>query len=222
MPSFIKNPLANSLHSFVDSKIETANQLSGRSWPCSITAVGNGSVTVSFQVAGDGLTLPSVTMPVAQSNWIRHPVQVGDTGLAIPSDVYLGGVSGLGGGTANFTQQSNLSNLTFHPIANVNQTASPNANAALVQGPQGVVLQDSGNHNSLTLSPSSTVFTVGGTTLTFNASGLTLSVGGNTITMNASGITLSSGDVVAGTVTLVTHLHGGVQTGTGFTGLPVG
>jgi hypothetical protein len=184
--------------------------------------VGNGTVTVSFQVQQNGITLPSVTMPVAQSDYIRHPLQVGDTGLAQPSDVYLGGVSGLGGGVANNVQQANLSNLMFHPVSSTNQTTSPNANAALVQGPQGVVIQDTGGLNTETLTATSTVFKVGSTTLTFNSTGLVLSVGGNTITMDAAGITLSSGDVIAGTVTLLTHVHPGVTSGSSSTGIAVG
>ena len=47
----------------------------------------------------------------------RDPTQVGDKGYASPSDYYIGGINGLGGGSSNLNPRGNLTPLVFHPIS---------------------------------------------------------------------------------------------------------
>src|ERR1700730_3807475 len=111
-------------------------QKQGRALPCRVTAVTGSIVTVEFEMDTSPWTLPPITIPKAESPWIRMPTQVGDTGLTMPADVYLGGISGLGGGTGSFTRRGNLSALVFVPVSN-GDSPPDDPNAAQVCGPNG-------------------------------------------------------------------------------------
>src|SRR5580692_8889340 len=88
-----------------------AIQETGRSLPCSVTAVDGSLVTVKFEVMG-AWTLPPLTLPKAESAWMRTPTQVGDVGFTVPADTFLGAISGLGGGVADLSKDyGNLSTL---------------------------------------------------------------------------------------------------------------
>src|ERR1700740_3746370 len=91
----------------------------GRALPCRVVAVSGSIVTVAFEVNAAPWTLPNITIPKAESNWVRMPTQVGDKGYTAPADAYLGGISGLGGGVATLTQPGNLTALVFTPVSNV-------------------------------------------------------------------------------------------------------
>lgn len=199
-----KTPFYASMNAFTAGKIDDAFSLYGKALPASVASVEGALVTVKFEVASL-YTLPPVKMAVAGSIYLREPLQVGDFGGVVPFDVYMGGVTGLGGGTANLTQRANLATLVFQPVSSALWAASPNPNAVLVQGPQGAVIRD----------------LAGACTLTLTSTGVVISVGGATFSFTSSGLTTNE-DVTAGTVTLKTHVHGGVQTGSGSTGTPVG
>ena len=79
------------------------------------------------------------------SEYIRLPIQPGCKGWVIPSDVYLGGMSGLGGGVAGLEQRATLAALVWSPIGNTAWDASENPNAVVIYGPDGVIIRDHGN-----------------------------------------------------------------------------
>ena len=110
-------------------------------------------VTVKAEMQGN-YTIPQITIPQAYSAWIREPTQVGDKGFAVSTDYYLGGQSGLGGGTANFRGRSNLTSLVFMPVSQKTFAVLPsrNLNAALIAGPQGAVIQDQNGNSIVTVS----------------------------------------------------------------------
>lgn len=149
-----KIPFGRSLQKFAARKIGDAVQLFGKSLPCTVVAVAGQIVTVNFDLNAEPFTFPNVTMPIA--TWIYDwiPVQVGDSGMTVACDVYLGGVSDLGGGVADLTEQANLSNLVFVPVASATwippkqlapkqqQTPDGDPNMRVVQGPDGVVIQN--------------------------------------------------------------------------------
>lgn len=127
-----------------DTAIQRAQQAiqgTGRALPCSVVAVNGSIVTVKFEVDSTPWTLPQITIPKAESRWVRMPTQVGDTGLTIPGDVSLAGVTGMGGGIAKMARRGNLSTLVFLPLSNKN-LPPVNQNAACIAGPEGVILQD--------------------------------------------------------------------------------
>lgn len=122
-------------------RAQQAIQSTGRALPCSVVAVNGSLVTVKFEVDSTPWTLPQITIPKAESQWVRMPTQVGDMGLTIPGDVSLAGVTGMGGGIANLARRGNLSTLVFLPLSNKN-LPPVNQNAAYIAGPDGVILQD--------------------------------------------------------------------------------
>ncbi len=157
-----------------------AIQSTGRALPCRVTAVSGSIVTVEFEVDSTPWTLPPVTIPKAESTWMRMPTQVGDTGMTLPADVYLGGVSGLGGGTASMAQVANLSALVFVPIS-IKSSPPTDQNAAQISGPNGVILETTtGTASSMVLNSSGIVLTFGTTTVTINSSGVSIAGAGGT------------------------------------------
>ena len=205
------------LHSFAQRKVLGAIQQTGRALPCHVTAVSGGIVTVAFDVDGV-FTLPPVQMPVANSYYVREPTQVGDKGTCSAADAHLGGVSGLGDGTATLENPANLSALVFHPVGNAHWAAAPDPNQTLVQGPNGVRTRDIGNLCVMSQTPSGCVWTIGPVTMTLNASGLLVSFGGSQTSITSSGVFVTGGEVDADGTGLKTHLNSGVIPGGGLSG----
>ncbi len=170
------------------ARAAAAIQSTGRSLPCRVTAVNGSIVTVSFQTNNAGYVLPRITIPKAESAWIRHPTQVGDTGITIPADTHIGIISGLGGTIPNIANKpGNLSALVFVPVSNSN-SPPPDANAALVSGPNGVINKTTtGTTSSVVTNQSGTVVTFGTVTITVNASGVTIDAGGQPINLVGTG-----------------------------------
>lgn len=197
--NFDKTWLQSSQNRLAIARAREAMQVLGRALPCSVVAVSGSIVTIKFEVESAPFTLPQVTIPKAESEWIRTPTQPGDVGIAVPAETFVGGIDALGSGTADLSLQGNLSNVYFLPIARATFSAAPDQNQALIYGPDGALIETQDGSVSINLKPSGITFTVGGKTWTFNASGLTL-----------------SNSVVA-----ETHLHTNVQPGGGESGGPV-
>lgn len=188
-----KTPLAATLPAAVRRQIGDVLQLTGYALPCYVKAVAGAIVTVAFDIVTDR-TLPDVTIPILESRYVRLPIQVNDTGVVVPADAYLGGVSGMGGGTASLLQPGNLSALAFLPIGNKNWP-EVDSNATNITGPNGAVIKaDTGSAN-FTLTPD----------------GISMSAGGHTVVINSSGVTID-GKVFLG------HEHSGVTSGSSNTG----
>jgi hypothetical protein len=212
--NFDKLWLQDSLSQLANNRAQTAILNTGRALPCRVEAVSGSMVTVSFQVDASPLNLPQITIPKAESPWIRMPTQVGDLGITMPSSVYLGGISGLGGGVADLTQPGNLGALVFVPVSNLNAPPG-NQNAAYLQGPDGAIVQTTtGTSSSVVTNTSGTTITFGSNSITINGSEISMTAGGKTVTLNSSGFTIDG-------ILFDTHTHGGVTTGGGFTTGPV-
>lgn len=198
--AYLKKPLGQSLNEIATKRAEDAIQLLGKALPASIVAINKPGtiVTVKFELGAIPFTLPQVRMPVLTSEYIRAPLAAGCRGLVIPADAYLGGVSGLGGGTATLAQQSNLGALVFGPIGNMG-FQEVGATVATIYGPGGVTIRDSTGACKIELTPSGITITLPG--------------GGN--------VTVVGGDVIADGISLKTHRHGGVQVGGSNTGVPL-
>ena len=189
-----KTSFAKGMVNYVQGEI--ANQLGqlGQALPVSVVAVDNAMVTVKFEVEGP-ITFPQVKVPQTISRYARPPTQVGDKGMVMAADTYLGGVSGLGGGVATYGQKMpNLSALVFVPLSNKAWPAV-DADAYNITAPNGAVIQDDSGNSVITLTPSS----------------ITLAVGGNSIVIDASGVKIMGKD-------FLTHKHTGVTPGGGTTG----
>lgn len=151
-----KTAFALTSNQWATRRINDAVQLAGKALPAQVVAIPNAGVpivTIKFLLTGI-FTLPVVTLPVAGAIYFRPPTQVGDLGAVFPLDTYLGGVSGLGGGTADLSQRANLSTLVWFAIGNKNW-APVDADVFTLFGPNGVTIRDSASESELKLRPTS-------------------------------------------------------------------
>jgi hypothetical protein len=189
----------------------------GRALPCRVVKVTGSIVTVAFEVNAAPFTLPNITIPKAESPWIRMPTQVGDKGVTMPADAYLGGVSGLGGGVATLTRPGNLSALVFVPSSN--STSGPDdQNAAQVCGPNGAIIRTTtGTTSSIVTNDEGTTITFGTTTLVINAAGITMTANGQTFswggTQAVSTMPIQAPDVILPNGAVNPHVHSDPQGG---------
>jgi hypothetical protein len=239
-----KTPLATSLNNFAQKKIEDYLQTQGQILPCSVVAVNGSIVTVNFEVSSPNLTIPQITVPIAESQYTRLPIQVGDTGICIAADTRLGGITGLGTGKAPLGQPSNLGGLVFLPISNKNWF-SVNGQYLVLYGPSGVEITTIHQDCKLTLNSSGITIDLNGGNLIVNNGNTTMNgnltvnglitgtqgfhiTGGTGGTMNITGDINQTGNF-ANTGNLTnngknvgsTHEHSGVQTGSSNTGAPI-
>lgn len=212
---YLKLPVQQSLNAIAVTRAQQEIAKQGKAFPCSVVSVDGAMVTVKFELQTGKLTLPNITIPKLESNWMRSPTQVGDLGITMSADVAISGIAGFGG-TATLAQPGNLGALFFVPISS-STSPPPNQNQAIVQGPNGALIQSADGHTSINLTESEVVITVGGATYTFTASQMTSSepVQVNSAITATGNIDSTGGDVSAGSVTLKTHTHQviGVQTG---------
>jgi hypothetical protein len=202
-----KTALTTSLNSFAKRKYLNQLQLEGKALPATVVSVLGWIVVVNVAVTSK-FTIPQLMVPVASSEYDYLPLQVGDTGLLVPADAYLGGISGLGGGTARFGLVPNLSALLFVPNGNSSFPVPADPNSRLIQGPNGVVIQDIGKKSVITLTPD-------GITIVLQNGDAVAITGDLTVT----------GDITAGfgggdSVTLQNHTHSGGSVGSGTTTAP--
>ena len=219
MTSEQKTPFAVSISNYVQTKLEQNRQSFGWQLPCRVIAVNGAIVTVNFEIdTGGQYTFPPVTCPIAQSTYVRLPVQIGDSGMCISADARLGGVTGLGikGALAPLGLPFNLGALVYVPLG-ANDWSSVDPNAVNINAPNGVVIRDTENNCTITLSPTGVTVAIGSTSLIVDSTGVTVNgkftVNGNVETTG----TLKNNSVSVGS----THKHSGIQTGTSNTGNPV-
>jgi hypothetical protein len=172
----------------------------GRALPCTVVAVNGSLVQVNFEIAAPP-TLPQLWLPKMGSQWSREPTQNGDTGITVPADTFLGGITGEGGVADTSINYGNLSTLIFVPVASTAFSVPPRANIFWGNGPHGARIGDSASAAYLDCNPDT------GT--------VTIHAGGETWTFSASGFTMSSGVIAE------LHLHGGVAGGSSDTGPPI-
>lgn len=191
-------PIGRSLNKIARGKALDQIQQTGRSLPCVVVGITGAIVTVSFQVTAQpgqtAITIPNATIPIMESEYVRLPIQVGCKGFAIAADAYLGGMSGLGGGTATTVQNANLSALAFAPIGNSTWT-TVDGSVLTMYGPNGVKLSDQGGASIVSITPTE----------------ISLTSGGHSIVISSAGV------VIDGKVFL-THEHSGGTIGAGNTG----
>lgn len=165
--------------------------------PCHVLSIQGQIVKVAIDIQNSTFTLPTLEVPILTSNYDWLPIQVGDKGWLTSSDAYLGGVTGLGGGTADLVRRGNLSTLVFTPVSNKAwQPRSGDANKREVVGPSGVYVADTGGKATITVDKSN---------------GITLAFGGHSVVINSTGV------IIDGKVFLQ-HEHTNVTPGSADTG----
>lgn len=135
-----KTPLIQSLSNIARVGAGNKTQQLGKVLPCSVIAVSGSIVTVKFELETGVFTLQPMPMPVMGPEYIRYPLQVGDKGIAVAADAYIGHMSGLGTqATGDLSPVPNLSSLVFMPTGNKN--FSPvDGNKIVLYGPNGAIL----------------------------------------------------------------------------------
>lgn len=234
-----KIPFSESIDGYVDKKISDNQQILGQILPCSVVAVDGPIVTVNFEVFNGIFTIPQVTVPIAESQYTRLPIQVGDKGICIAADTRLGGITGLGldKSLAPLSQPGNLGGLVFVPISNKNWFAV-NGRYLVLYGPDGVEITTANQDCKLTLNSSGIIIDLNGGSLIVNNGNTTMNgnltvnglitgtdgfaiSGGTGATMNVSGNIATTGTITNNGKSIgSTHTHSGVQPGSGNTGAP--
>lgn len=85
--------------------------------PCSIVEIKERGALVTVKFEQQGINLPQQTIPVIMHELCRMPLKVGDTGIALSCNRYLGGISGQGGGVADDRLIGNLAAYMFVPVS---------------------------------------------------------------------------------------------------------
>ncbi|EDR8948929.1 hypothetical protein GUY81_005180, partial [Salmonella enterica] len=149
-----KLSFGGNMNNFADQKIAAAMQMAGKVLPAEVVSQSGKMVTVTFLLRDIPYTLPQLTIPLFGPQYIRYPMQKGDKGIVIPADTYLGGASGLGGGTADLTSPANLSALVFLPISNT-EWENVDGQVLTLYGPEGVTIRDAKSNTTFLLTPES-------------------------------------------------------------------
>jgi len=227
-----KTPFSVSMNNFVKQKVGDNQNIQGLILPCTVIAVEGSMVTVNFELLPSEFTFPQVTCPIAEPQYIRMPIQVGDTGVCISASTRLGGISGLGKGKAPLSNPSNLGGLIFVPIGNTNWF-SVNPDILFMYGTGGVELTTINRDCSLILNSSGITINLNGGNLNINNGNVTIQdnltvqgtitgedgfniSGGGGGTVNITGTIFNNGKNIGST-----HEHSGVQTGGSNTGAPI-
>lgn len=93
-----KTPLAQSLSRAMGGKARDQVEQLGKVLPCTVSEVVSPWVVVlNLEVSYEG-PLPRLTVPVLAPPYVAYPIQVGDAGLFLSSDLRLGQLTGIGGG----------------------------------------------------------------------------------------------------------------------------
>jgi hypothetical protein len=134
-----KTPFVKSISGAGELATGQFGELQGKAIPATVISVdASGTiVTVKFEVTDPTVTFPQITCPVATDKYARAPLRAGDPGYVVPSDLYLGGVSGLGGGTATLDQPLNLGAVVFHPCGNTNFSPIEDEDKYNIAAPRG-------------------------------------------------------------------------------------
>lgn len=143
-----KTPLVDTLNRFAERKVAEFIQQLGKSLPASVVTVQGNLVQIKFELVTT-YTLPNIIVPMAGSQYLRLPIQSGCAGVVVPAAARLGGVTGMGGGTADLSLAGNLSTLWFIPLSNKGWTATDNPDAVVLYGPDGAIIRNTANTASV-------------------------------------------------------------------------
>lgn len=193
-----KKPLNLSLPRAIRERVQDGKQLSGQEWPCTVKAVNGALVTVVFEVSS-GFTLPQVTCPIAESFYVRLPVQVGDQGMVMAASTRLGGVTGLGAGLAPLSEPSNLGGLVYVPLGNKNWTTI-DPNAVVINAPNGAKLRTFNGASIVIIDTDQVKIQQGDVTV--EITGGVVTVTADHVVVNASDSTFNGNLIVNGNATV--------------------
>lgn len=118
MTSFRKSPPADWLPRLARSHARSVNEHNGKAFPATVVGMQGRITLVRLEVSSNPAP-PSFRVPVAESEYVRAPIQPGCRGLVISADVSLGQMTGLG--VRRPTPRdvpTNLGSCLFLPLSN--------------------------------------------------------------------------------------------------------
>lgn len=138
-----KHPFDEALGRHTRYEIESAQWLLSKSWPASVVSADgtNTIVTVKIEIEQPNYTFPLITCPVYGPQYIRWPIKPGDKGVMFCADYGIGAMSGLGTGVAKMAPVGSLGAGVFFPVGNTDFIETPNPNATVIYGPDGVIIK---------------------------------------------------------------------------------
>lgn len=191
-----KKQMSLALPRALRAAVADGKQIEGQSWPCHVVTVDGAIVTIAFDMGGD-FTLPQVTCPIAESRYVRLPVQVGDTGFVTAASARLGGVTDLGTGVAPLALPSNLGGLVFVPLGRKTWDTI-DANAVVIQAPNGAKILTDDGASEIIVDTGQVKITQGDVTVTIT--GGVVTVEADHVVVNASDSTFNGDLLVNGSV----------------------
>jgi hypothetical protein len=108
-----------------------------KSIPCHVQKIEKDFIHVAFETQNGIFTPPVVKIPQSWSQYSREPTQQKDKGYAVPSDYYLGGVTGDSGGNTNFYPRANLTALSFNGTSHTQNPDRDYDQLTHMAGPNG-------------------------------------------------------------------------------------
>jgi hypothetical protein len=147
-------PLWRSLPSHARKQVQDGVQKTPKAIPVSVVSVQGELVTVKVEAQGN-YTIEQFQVAQGYSEWMRGATQVGDKGYVTAADFYIGGMTGLGGGTADYRDRANLTPMVFFPVSQKTFPHNPTRdfNALFLNGMTGTVNQDTGGKSVHTVHP---------------------------------------------------------------------
>lgn len=203
-----KKQLSLGLPRLLRGAVADGKQIQGQEWPCHVVAVDGAIVTIAFDVGGD-FTLPQVTCPIAESRYVRLPVQAGDTGYVTAASARLGGVTDLGAGVAPMVLPSNLGGLVFVPLGRKSWDTI-DANAVVIQAPNGSKILTDDGASEIIVDTSQVKVVQGETTVTVSGGNVTIEAPNN-VTITVPLTTINGNLVVNGDAEISGDLHVGAD-----------
>ncbi|GBQ07514.1 hypothetical protein [Saccharibacter floricola] len=183
MPHFRKSPPSHHLPLMVRKHAGSVASHNRKALPASILSMNGRIATVQVEVDCNP-ALPPLTVPIAESEYVRTPLQPGCKGVLLGADLSLGAMSGLSTRRPTLTETSdNIGNAVFLPLTNA-QWEKLDAEMLHLYGVRGVQLTNTLNGNA-------------SVTLTDNT--ITLSTGGASITLEGGTVTITGNLVINGT-----------------------
>jgi hypothetical protein len=163
------------LAGIINNQIASAKQGAGYELPCIVKEISADGlfVTVDFAVAQGQFPLPTITIPIAESEYVRLPIQVGTVGVTKKIDVNIQNISGQADGVAGYTNYGNLDSvLCFVPITNSKLfPTTPDKNVLWLYGPNGVLIQNAAGDSKITISETMVKLESGSSYITINHNG---------------------------------------------------
>jgi hypothetical protein len=240
--SQVRTPLVSALPVAVRTQLADAMQLMGKSLPCHVVSAAGPLITVAFDLAPTVWTLPQITVPLFGPEYVRYPIQPKDKGFVCAVDTPVGFSSGQASTPPDLSQPANLEALYFMPVGNATWQAV-DGQSVVLYGPNGVTLRDTNSGALIVLHPTEITITIGECVTTITSDSITM-VAPTNITLQAPTITLdgmltqgteSGGypatlqgpvtildDLTAAGISVVHHVHGGVESGSSDTDPPTG